>query len=777
MRITSLVVLLLFLSYPLKSQDSKPSFVVRGYIQDELSGEKLIGASLYLLNEKTGISSNRYGYFSLTITGSVTIVASYIGYESRSLTLNLTRDTLLTVSLLAKAKELDAVTVRETSGKDAYQDPTMGKFVIPLGFVKKAPALLGEADIIKTIQLLPGVQAGTEGTVGLNVRGGSPDQNLVLLDGMTLYNLNHLFGFFSVINTDAVAQAEFLKGSIPARYAGRLSSVLDISLREGNTSQWKGNFGLSPIAGRLTIEGPLKKDVSSILISARRTWLDALYSLGAKLGGNRNLTGYGFYDLNAKINYKLSDRDRLFFSFYTGNDKFSNQLQVSDARYTNSFDWGNQTVGVRWNHVYGRKLFANTTLSYIRFKYKLNEEYKSQKTYVNRVNSGIEDVSLKTDFDWYASLNHAAKFGFGATRHTFRPEIKQFIASTADTTYQPTSPVETGELSAYAEDDWSISRQFRVNVGAHYANQFVASRVWHSFQPRLSARYLVGQQASIKVSYNRMSQFLHLLTNSSVGLPTDLWVPVTNNIPPEQADWWSLGYSRLIGNKWNVSIETYYKIMRNVLDYKEGTAFQNNFSTPWYERVSVGKGTAYGAEFYAEKSFGKTKGWVSYTLSWANRQFNEINGGRVFPYKFDRRHNLAVVISHDFTRHKSLSANFVYSSGMALTVAKSRYSGGIPGSDLLNKGSVNEYTYRDLQFFDNLPDLRERNNFRTPAYHRLDVSYRTSKQKTHGERTWIIACYNVYNRLNPFFLFYDQQQLKQFSLFPAIPSVTYQYGF
>lgn len=777
MRNIILLILIIIWSCPVRSQDVRPSYTISGYVEDELSGEKLIGAALYLVKSKTGVNSNRYGYFSLATPASATVVASYMGYQSNQLILNLTGDTLLTIRLTPKSNELNAVTVREVSGKDTYQDPTMGKFVIPLDLVRKGPALLGETDIIKTLQLLPGVQAGTEGTVGLNVRGGSADQNLILLDGMTLYNLNHLFGFFSVINTDAVAQAEFLKGSIPARYGGRLSSVLDISLREGNMNQWKGNFGLSPVAGRLTVEGPLKKNVSSVLISARRTWLDALYWLGAKVSGNNNTSGFGFYDLNVKFNYKLSDRDRLFLSFYTGNDKFSSQFQVSDARYRNSFDWGNSTLGMRWNHTYGRKLFSNTTLSYINFNYSLKEEYRAQKSYVNQVSSGIEDLTLKTDFDWYAHSNHGVRFGFGAARHAFRPEIKQYVASTADTTYQPSLPVQTGEISAYVEDDWSLSRRLRVNAGVHYANQLVAGRVWQSLQPRLSARYLIGQQASLKVSYNRMTQFLHLLTNSSVGLPTDLWVPVTDQIGPEQANWLSVGYSRSLRSTWNVSVETYYKSLYNVLDYKEGTAFQNSFSTPWYERVSIGSGTAYGAEFYLEKTVGKTKGWISYTLSWANRQFNEINSGRVFPYKYDRRHNLAMVISHDFTTRKSLSANFVYSSGSALTIASSRYRGGIPGSDLLNKESVNQYTYQDLLFFDNLPDLGNRNNFRTRAYHRLDISYRTTKQKVHSERTWMVACYNAYNRQNPFFLFYDKERLKQFSLFPAIPSVTYQYAF
>jgi hypothetical protein len=757
---------------------AQQSSALYGYVQDAQTGEKLIGATVRLMNEPVGTSTNRYGFFSLSVSDIDSVVVSYVGYQSERLSRQPTLKGPVTVRLKPDIAILNAVTVKQSTGKDTYDEATMGRFVVPLDMVKKAPALLGENDILKTIQLLPGVQSGSEGTVGLNVRGGSPDQNLVLLDGIPLYNLNHLFGFFSVINTDAVAQADFLKGSIPARYGGRLSSVLDITMREGDLQRWKGNFSLSPIAGRLTVEGPIKKDVGSVLVSARRTWLDALYWLGDKVAGNSNSSGYGFYDLNAKVNYKLGSKDRLYLSFYTGSDAFGTKNSLSSANYSNTFDWGNRTLGLRWNHVYTNRLFGNVTASFTNFKYNLSEEYQAgNRFYVNRVRSGIRDLALRADFDYFVTPNHTVKFGGGYINHTFNPEVRQFRASTADTTYAPTPPIVTNEVSAYAEDDWTLSRRLRANVGVHYANQLVDGRTWHSVQPRLSARYLLGQQSALKVSYNQMTQFLHLLTNSSVGLPTDLWVPVTNRIPPEHADWWSVGYSKTLKQNWNISVEAYYKRFRNVLDYREGTTFLNNFNTAWYDRVTIGRGTSYGAEFYAEKTAGRTKGWISYTLSWTDRQFNDINGGKPFPFKFDRRHNLAIVASHELSKNKTLSANFVFNTGTALTVAGNRYLGAIPGSDLVNQANTNPFAWQSSAFFDNLPDLGERNNFRTPAYHRLDVSYRTTKQKRHGQRSWIIACYNVYNRLNPFYLYYDKAQLKQFTLFPAIPSVTYQYDF
>jgi len=604
---------------------------IYGYVQDAQTGEKLIGATVKIDSRPTGTSTNRYGFFSLSVLTADSLLVSYVGYQSKRVDGRASSAGPITVRLVPNVTELDAVTVKQSTGKDNYDDATMGRFVVPLDIVKKAPALLGENDILKTIQLLPGVQSGSEGTVGLNVRGGSPDQNLVLLDGIPLYNLNHLFGFFSVINTDAVAQADFMKGSIPARYGGRLSSVLDITMREGNLQRWKGNASLSPIAGRFTIEGPLKKDVGSVLISGRRTWLDALYWLGNKVGGSSNSSGYGFYDINAKINYKLGPKDRLYLSFYTGSDAFSTKNQLSGADYSNTFNWGNRTLGLRWNHIYSSRLFGNFTASYTNFDYNLSEEYQSgNRFYVNRVRSGISDLSLRADFDFFTSASHTVRFGGSYTNHTFSPEIKQFRASTADTTYAPTPPILTDEVTAYAEDDWTISQRLRANVGLHYANQFVSGRVWQSVQPRVSARYLLGQQSALKVSYNQMTQFLHLLTNSSVGLPTDLWVPVTDRIPPEQADWWSVGYSKTLKRDWSVSVETYYKRFRNVLDYKEGTTFLNNLSTAWYDRVTVGKGTSYGAEFYLEKTAGRTKGWLSYTLSKTDRQFDDINGGNPF---------------------------------------------------------------------------------------------------------------------------------------------------
>ncbi len=765
--------LALLLAFPLLGHAQSPTMTLSGYVEEATSGERLIGATLFVPALKTGVTTNRFGYFSLRVSGAApTVIISHVGYESVSLLIQ--HDTTLTVQLRRTEQTLQEVTIRNT-GKDTPQDVAMSRFVLPLDLVKKAPALLGETDILKTIQLLPGVQAGAEGTVGLNVRGGSPDQNLVLLDGIPLYNLNHLFGFFSVINTDAVARAEFLKGSIPARYGGRLSSVLDITMRDGHQSRWQGSVGISPIAGRFTLEGPIKKDKGSILITGRRTWIDALGWAATKVVGGKSLSGYGFYDLNGKANYRLSARDRLYASFYAGQDNFKNQLDINGADYRSGYNWGNRTLGLRWNHVFNNRLFGNLTAYQTTFNYGIYEEYKSQNYIVSRVSSGIRDAALKADFDYYPGGKHAVSFGGSLVAHQFRPEVKQFKASTTDTLLAPGSAIHTGELTAYVEDDWKLSDRWRLQGGLHYAAQSVQGRIWHSLQPRLSVRYQLDEVSSLKASYNRMAQYLHLLTNSSVGLPTDLWVPVTDRIRPETADWLSAGYSRTLGPRWSLSVESYYKRLYNVLEYREGNSYMNSFGTAWFDRVAVGRGTSYGAEFFLEKVAGRTKGWASYTLSKTDRQFSELNNGNPFPYKFDRRHNLALVMTHDLSKNKSLSANFVLSTGTALTLARSRYEGLSTGAGVIQQNNTGQSAWNNEQYYYNLPDVSQRNNYRTPTYHRLDISYKTSKVKAHGVRTWTIGCYNVYNRSNPFYLFYDKDQLKQFSLFPAIPSVTYQF--
>lgn len=759
---------------------AQKTVILSGYVQDAKTGEKLPGATLYFPVTKQGITANKYGFFSLKVTAKpVELEVSHVGYIKKNVIMQVDKDSLTVFHIFAYSANLEEVIVKaEQSTKDTYLESTMGRYHMSVETVNRTPALLGESDLLKTLQLLPGVQAGSEGTIGLNVRGGTPDQNLVLLDGIPVYNINHLFGFLSVINSDAISSAEFLKGSMPARYGGRLSSVLDIRLREGNMKEWKSSLSFSPITSKLTVEGPLVKNKSSVFLSVRRTWLDALLALGQRVSKANGLNTIGFYDINAKWNYTFSPKDRLFFSYYTGRDKLQNSFKLSEATYSYGFNWGNQTFGLRWNHLYSQKLFGNLLINYTNFSYNLEDRFNAKNNFVNKVSSGIRDIGIRYDFDYFPANNHVIKYGIGAIQHSFKPEIKQFKTTATDTTTAPSNRIGTFETYSYMEDDITFSKSIKGNIGFHYANQFVNSRTYHSLQPRLSIRFTVGKTASLKASYNRTTQFLHLLTNSSAGLPTDLWVPVTSKIPPERADSYAVGYSAETNKGFSVSIEAYYKKLHNVLEYKEGTNFLNNPSLNWEDRVSIGKARSFGAEFFIEKTKGRNTGWLSYTLSKTDRLFTDLNNGKPFPFKYDRRHNLAINFSHDFTPRKSLSVVFVYTTGMAVNLAAGRFSGFLPGTDFFadNGNASNTYDYYG-KYFQNLPDYNGRNSFRAPAYHRLDVSYKAIKPKRQGIRTWQIGAYNIYNRQNPFFLFYDQKQLLQFSLLPIIPSVTYSRSF
>lgn len=429
---------------------------------------------------------------------------------------------------------------------------------------------------------------------------------------------------------------------------------------------------------------------------------------------------------------------------------------------------------MRWNHLFSQKLFSNLSLSYTHFSYKLEDKYESNVSFLNKVSSGIKDLALRYEFDYFPSDKHDIKYGAGLVRHQFNPEIKQFKTTDFDTLVAPAKSILTFEGFAYFEDDITVNESVKVNAGVYYANQFVNGAFYQSLQPRFSARVLLGETSSLKASYNRTVQYLHLLTNSSAGLPTDLWVPVTARIAPENAHSWSLGYTFSPNSMYNFSVEGYFKTLNNVLEYKEGTNFLNNPDLSWEDRVSMGRAKSYGVEFFVEKSKGKTTGWLSYTLSKTDRIFTDINGGNPFPFKYDRRHNAALNFSYDFKPTKSLSCTFIYTTGMAVNLAAGRFSGFLPGEDFFNQQGVNSGWF---DIFNNLPDYNGRNSFRAPSYHRLDISYKTSKIKRHGKRTWILGVYNLYSRQNPFFLFYDQRQLLQVSLLPIIPSFTYSREF
>jgi len=772
---------------------------ISGFISDKASGEKLIGTTIFEVDSKKGTSANLYGFYSLTIPeGKVTVRFSYVGYQSVLKEITLDTNIKLNIELtpISTLKEFTVV----ASKSDKIQDKTqMSSVDISMEKVKSLPVFLGEQDIMKTIQLLPGVQSGSEGSSGLYVRGGGPDQNLILLDGVPVYNASHLFGFFSVFNADAINSVQLIKGGFPARYGGRLSSVIDIRMKEGNQKEFHGEGSIGLISSKLSLEGPIIKNKTSFIVSARRTYIDILARPLIKAASSQNGTeatgGYYFYDVNAKVNHKFNESSRLYLSGYFGDDKFYSKTKetnlfggtedVYDSE--NSLKWGNIITALRWNKIISNKLFSNTTLRYSRYRFNVGFSEKrttndnsgtTESEFKFDYFSGIEDWAGNVDFDYIPNPNHYIKFGIGNTYHTFKPGVNQFVvnestSSNIDTTFGSQNQF-AHEASVYLEDDFKLGELFKFNIGLHGSAFVVNKKTYYSLQPRFSGRYLIDETMSVKASYARMAQFLHLLTNTSIGLPTDLWVPATDRIAPQTADQVAIGVAKTLKKKYEVSVEGYYKWMNNLIEYKDGASFFGS-EKDWQDKVESGKGWSYGGEFLLEKKVGKTTGWIGYTLSWTNRQFEEINFGEVFPYKYDRRHDIGLAVTHKFDKYKDKKGRdkwidvglvFVYGTGNATTLGLERYRSA--GSSLFTGN--NEVVH-----------IEGRNNYRMPNYHRVDLGVNIHTKKKRGERTWSFGLYNAYSRQNPFYLYFgfenNQRVLKQISLFPILPSFSYNFKF
>lgn len=763
-------------------------FTISGFLEDKVTGEKLIGANVFDAETYSGTISNSYGFYSLTLKkNKYKIIFSFVGYQKEILEIDLKNDTVITVSL-SPSLELEGVTIRGESVKNIVENSQMSSINIPVKTIKSLPVLLGEIDIIKTIQLLPGVQSGTEGTSGFYVRGGGPDQNLILLDGVPVYNANHLFGFFSVFNADAINTVDLIKGGFPARYGGRLSSVLDIRMKEGNKEKIHGQGNIGLVSSKLSIDGPIN-DKTTFIVSARRTYIDILAQPFIRLEArdlDKFYAGYYFYDLNAKINYEFSDKSRLYLSSYMGNDRayFNSKDSYNSDYEENKFklQWGNITTALRWNYILNKKLFSNTTLTYSRYKFltgiQTEEEYdNSLEKFKFDYTSGINDLAAKIDFDFMPNPNQYIKFGVNNIYHTFNPGVNAFKYSDdsdvdIDTTFG-NNKIYANEFSAYFEDDIKFNALLRANIGLHYSGFLVKGIYYNSLQPRISLRYMINEKLSVKAAYTHMTQYIHLLSNTSIGLPTDLWLPVTDTIKPQKSVQYALGCFYNLNDKYNISVEAFYKTMQNLIEYKEGASFISQ-NDSWQNKVELGKGWSYGLEFLIKKDLGKTTGWIGYTLSWAERQFENISFGKKFPYKYDRRHDISIVVTHKFNKKIDVGLTWVYGTGNAITLAKEKY---LP----YNEKTIYNY-YQDIQY------IGKRNNFRMPAYHRLDVGVNFHKQKKWGQRTWSIGLYNAYNRQNPFFVYFSTEYydtivnngkkvLKQVSLFPIIPSISYSFKF
>ena len=750
---------------------------ISGYVSDGKTQEKIIGAIIYDAKTKLGTITNNFGFYSLTLpSDSVNLLISYIGFTPQYLSFLLNKDVPLNIDL-SLSNQLQTIEILADENERIEERTRMSTINIPIEQIKKVPALLGEVDVLKVLQLLPGVKSGGEGSSGLYVRGGGPDQNLILLDGAPIYNASHLFGFFSTFNADAIKNVELTKGGFPARYGWRLSSVIDINMKDGNMRKYNVEGSVGLIASKILIEGPIWNEKTSFLFTARRTYLDLLLGpiiSAATIGEGSG--GYYFYDLNLKVNHKFSDKDKLFLSLYKGLDNFyfsTGSAFTGETSYGGYLKWGNAIGSARWSHVFNNQLFCTTGLTYTQYLFGLGQELKDLKNDTKESAnyfSGINDWAGKINFDYMPNPNHNVKFGTNYIYHTFKTGAEQYKTSGFDRNIDSISgnpDIFATELNLYAEDDWRINPKLKINVGIHAAGFLVQNSFYKSLQPRFTGRYLLPNNWSVKASYASMMQFIHLLSNSNVGLPTDLWVPATKLIKPQQSYQGAFGFAKSFkNNAFEFSAEGYYKEMKNIIDYLDGANFIGG-SNDWEKKVAQGIGWSYGAEFLIQKKKGKLNGWIGYTLSWTNRQFTQINEGKIYPYKYDRRHDVSIVAIYKLSNKLDVSSTWVYGTGNAISLPLQSYAAVVdPGSSLNN----------EVQYYGG------KNNYRMAPYSRMDVSVNKHKKKKWGRVTWSFGVYNLYNRQNPYFLYfarnqYGVQQLKQVSLFRLIPSISYSFKF
>ena len=770
-------------------------------MEDAETGEKLIGANIFDNKSLSGTTTNTYGFFSLTLPkDSVDLTASYIGYETVNQKFYLDKDITLDFSF-SSALDLETVVVEAEKVYRIEEDAQMSTIDVPIETIKKVPALLGETDVLKTLQLLPGVQSGGEGFNGLYVRGGSPDQNLILLDGVPVYNVSHVLGIFSVFNADAIKNVKLTKGGFPARYGGRLSSVLEINMKEGNNQKFQGEGSIGSISSKLTLEGPIIKDKTSFIISGRRTYVDLLTAPIIALANRQSEEDFKlklfFYDLNAKINHKINDKHRLYLSAYSGADVFGSEITETDLKIDAGINWGNLISALRWNYQINNKLFSNTTLTYSNYDIDISSAFEEKDddittTFSTKYISGIEDFAAKVDFDYIPNPAHYIKFGVGAIRHKYEPGALTLDSKFEELEFDTligNSDVFSTEYSAYIEDEFTVGR-LKANVGLHASAFDVEDVTYYSLQPRIGLRYLLPNKVALKASYARMTQFINLLTSEALSLPTDLWVPSTARIKPQQSWQAALGAATTFKGKYEFSAEVFYKEMDDVLSFKEGASFLFDFNSDWQDKVTQGKGEAYGLELLLQKKLGKTSGWIGYTLSWNNRIFDDINGGKKFPFRYDRRHDISVVAVHELSDHLTLSGAWVFGTGNALTLPIFRYATANQTFDFGGTFPAQNFFYQEVE------SLGEKNAFRMTNYHRLDLSIEWKKKKENRkfkklESSWVLSVYNAYYHRNPYFIFASDErefndqgevtdinrEFKEVSILPIIPSLTYQFKF
>jgi len=807
-------------------------YTINGYVTDEQSNERLIGAAVLDTLSHQGSVTNTAGFYTLTLpAGRHVLQACYVGHHpSAPIVLDLQKDTLISMTLQSNTR-LEEVTVVGHQSISGPQSAQMSAIEIPISQIKGIPAIGGEVDILKAIQLLPGVQSGSEGTTGIYVRGGGPDENLILLDGVPLYNVSHLMGFFSVFNADAIKNVTLYKGNFPARYGSRLSSVIDVRQNDGNATGYHGNISVGLLSAKMNVEGPIywHKDEwrrfanmdtvrakTTFNISARRTYFDLftapLMALVAKAAADLNATaGYYFYDVNAKLSHTFSENDRLSASFYMGDDvmymhySFDNQsmIDLGNGNIDMRMGWGNLVAAANWEHRYNSRMFSNTQVAFTRYRFHLGEklhedltywenDYKQQYVFDQSMgyDSHIYDVSANTNFEYTPHPKHTLNFGADFIYHQFQPSVTNFFLAELGEgmTFQLDTTVLGGKLmrgyetNVYVEDSYTPWSWLKLNLGLRAGLYSTGGRTYPSIEPRVGARALITKDFAFKASYSYTSQYVHLLSNSSISLPTDLWVPVTEKIPPMHSMIVAAGLTYDLFGQLEISVEGYYKRMKNLIEYKDGATFFGS-STGWEDKVAVGDGWSYGVELLLQRKVGPVTGWIGYTWSRTMRQFDregqEINFGKPFHAKYEREHDLSVTLQYEVNKKVDLSATFVYGTGQRATLGTQYYHD--PTLDNLSNSAFPAQNRV----------ISERNNYVMPDYHRLDVganfhiphhrSGDPSRSKggwlTNAEHQVYVGVYNVYCRMNPYMMYESGGKLYQISLFPLMPSVSYHFKF
>lgn len=749
-------------------------YTISGYVQSDRSNEALFNANVYVSDQpNTGTLTNEYGFYSLTLPeGKYVIVISYLGYNDEfyevDLTEDITRDFALT-----KGVRMSEIVVRDERSDENVSSTEMGRMDLKTETVQKLPAVFGEIDIMKSLQLLPGVLTSGEGSSGFNVRGGGIDQNLILMDEAVVYNSGHLLGFFSVFNADAIKNTTLIKGAMPARYGGRLSSVVDVQMKEGNSKEFGAAGGIGLISSRLMLEGPIVKNKGAFIVSGRRTYLMDLVQPFIK-NTNYQGTNYYFYDLNAKVNYKLSSKDRIFVSGYFGRDIFKLESKANDFRF--NFPYGNKTLSARWNHLFSDKLFMNLTAVYNDYMYEFGG---GQGDFYVESTSGVRDIGLKSRWEYFPSVKHSLTFGLDVLHTSLTPNL--VTGQTNEDVFDNELLTKYGgSVAAYIMDDWKISARWSMQLGLRFSvfsqlgpyaygdeefKDFQPIKTYFHPQPRLSMRYKLNPSSSIKADAGYTVQYLHLVSNSSSTLPIDVWVPSTRLIRPQENMQYALGYFKnFAANTYEFSTQIYYRDLYNQIDYRDD--YVASITEDIENSFVIGKGRAYGAEVYLKKQKGKFNGWVSYTLSRSLRSFPDIENGREFPASHDKLHNLSIALTYDILPTLTASSTFIYSTGRWYTPVEQLYP---------IENSFHVY-------------YGPRNSAQLDDYHRLDLSLTytpAARKNKKWKSSWNLSIYNVYNRKNPFFIFTGvstdeatgnlRNESTKVSIFPMIPSITWNF--